>query len=382
VKLNFERITSTGFFIPEVDGLRFVAIASVVIYHLSGFIAEKDLNQYTDNIDYSGLRSLLSHGNVGVPLFFVLSGFILGIPFAKQYLVSGDSVNLKNYYLRRLSRLEPPYILVLTVMLFGTVYVAHLLPFADALKSYIASFFYLHNFIYGREVFPLLNGVAWSLEIEVQFYIFAPILAYVFVVRNVLNRRMSMCIGIFLFSMLNCIIQLPFRSLIEFFQFFLLGFLLADIYVSKVRLWPISKFDALIGIICLSVIWLFRKDDFDLKSQKFVAELALLVSIFIFYYCVLCHNMFKFLSLKWITNIGGQCYSIYLLHFIVISMVGNSLMKYVFFDVRALNVLAYFCILLILVMIISSSFFLLIERPCMQRDWFKKMQLRFISFAK
>ncbi len=80
MNLSFRRITTSGRFIPKVDGLRFIAIVSVVLYHLGGFIAGKDRNVYVDDIDYSFLISLMSHGNLGVLLFFVLSGFILGIP--------------------------------------------------------------------------------------------------------------------------------------------------------------------------------------------------------------------------------------------------------------------------------------------------------------
>jgi peptidoglycan/LPS O-acetylase OafA/YrhL len=69
MKLSFKRITSSGSFIPEIDGLRFIAIASVVLFHLSGFITGNDANQYVDTLDYSFLKHLLSHGHLGVPLF-------------------------------------------------------------------------------------------------------------------------------------------------------------------------------------------------------------------------------------------------------------------------------------------------------------------------
>ena len=58
------RITSKGTFIPEIDGLRFVAIASVVMYHLRGFLSPES--------------RLAAHGYRGVNLFYVISGFVLG----------------------------------------------------------------------------------------------------------------------------------------------------------------------------------------------------------------------------------------------------------------------------------------------------------------
>ena len=52
----------------------------------------------------------------GVELFFVISGFILGLPFAAHYLKGAAPVSLRKYYLRRLTRLEPPYIVALLVL--------------------------------------------------------------------------------------------------------------------------------------------------------------------------------------------------------------------------------------------------------------------------
>jgi len=46
MKLNFKRVTSHKKFIPEIDGLRFIAITIVVLFHLNIFIREKDLNEY------------------------------------------------------------------------------------------------------------------------------------------------------------------------------------------------------------------------------------------------------------------------------------------------------------------------------------------------
>ncbi|MFM7487074.1 MAG: acyltransferase family protein [Cytophagales bacterium] len=99
MKLSFKRITSSGNFIPEIDGLRFIAIASVVLYHLSGFITTKDLNEYVDTINYSFLEHFLSHGHLGVPLFFTISGFILGMPFAKFHVTKENRISIKQSFL-------------------------------------------------------------------------------------------------------------------------------------------------------------------------------------------------------------------------------------------------------------------------------------------
>lgn len=371
MKLSFKRITSSGKFIPEIDGLRFIAIVSVVLYHLSGFLTAKDLNQYTDTFDYSFLKRLLSHGHLGVPLFFVISGFILGMPFAKFHIRKENPVSLKKYFLRRLTRLEPPYILIMTILLLGAVYIAKTVSLSNGIGSYLASFFYSHNFIYGRG--PILNGVAWSLEVEVQFYILAPLMAYIFSVKSSSIRRMSLFFITIFFLILNYSIELPFISLINFVQYFLIGFLLADFYVSNSMIFSKTKFDFLIALSFLGIIWLYDQNDFKSNSQKFIWELIQLVSIFFLYYYVLFHKIFKFLSYSFISNIGGMCYSIYLLHYPIISMFGNPLLKYSFSKYAFANILIYSLLLLFAIMAISSVFFLAIERPCMDKDWYKKI---------
>lgn len=380
MKLSFKRITSSGGFIPEIDGLRFIAITSVVLFHLSEFLKVKDVNLYTDKTDYSLLKNIISHGHLGVPLFFAISGFILGIPFAKFYLAKGDPVSLKKYFLRRLTRLEPPYIIVMTILLFGAVYVAEILTLQNGIVSYLSSIFYSHNFIF-PETLPELNGATWSLEVEVQFYILAPLMAYIFSVKSLLGRRLSMVSIALLFLVINHFIlsQTHYISLINYFQYFLIGFLLADLYVSDSALLPKTKFDFLIGLFFFLIIWLFTVEDFNTDLQKFIWELMLIISIFFLYYYVLFHKIFKFLSFKIITNIGGMCYSIYLLHASIFSLFGNPVSKLSFSKYSYINVTIYSIILLFLVLSISSVFFLLVERPCMDKDWYKKIFKRRVA---
>src|SRR5207249_552017 len=91
--LQLRRITSTGRFIPEVDGLRFVAIASVVLYHFSGLVQATE----SARVGTGALQAIAGHGYRGVNLFYVLSGFILGLPFADHRLRGKKPVSLPAY---------------------------------------------------------------------------------------------------------------------------------------------------------------------------------------------------------------------------------------------------------------------------------------------
>ena len=372
MKLEFKRIISSGTYIPAIDGLRFIAIFSVVLFHISCFISEKKqiINSKFSTFDF--INKIISHGYFGVSLFFIISGFILGIPFASFYLKNGSRVSLKKYFLRRLTRLEIPYALTMTILLFGSVYVAKSLLFNEALKSYLASIVYMHNFTFPKTL-PKLNTPVWSLEIEIQFYILAPLLAHVFSIKSTKKRR-SVLILIALFSLaINNYLSFSFLSIINFVHFFIIGFILSDLYVTNTVFLPNINIDYKLVTTLFVVAWMFDKNDFNSNFKIFLWELFQLLAIFIFYYYVLFHNFFKFLSFKIITNIGGMCYSIYLLHYPIISLFGNKLLKYSFSENQTINNLFFTSIILIVILVISSIFFLFVERPCMDKDWIKKV---------
>ncbi len=372
MKLSFRRITSSGSFIPEIDGLRFIAIISVVLYHLSGFLDEKYLyNTIQYNTYYDFLKTVISHGHLGVPLFFVISGYILGLPFAKFHLANEKAIDLKKYFTRRLTRLEPPYILVMTALFFAVVFVVKKYTLLVALKSYLASITYTHNFFYPDEM-PRLNAVAWSLEVEVQFYVLAPLMAYLFFIKPIKVRRFLLSLLCLFFLFINHFFVFKYVSVINFMHYFLIGFILADLNVSKAKLFPKTSWDFLIGLCCFVTIWLYDDSDFVTNSQRFVWEFVQLICIFCMYYYVLFHKIFKFLSLNTITNIGGMCYTIYLIHYPIISMFGNGLIKYHFFESPLVNAVVYSILLLMLILVISALFFLLVERPFMDKSFFKK----------
>src|SRR6185436_17416816 len=125
--------------------------------------------------------SVLLEGGHGVSFFFMISGFILALPFIKEKMPGGSPVSLKKYYLRRLTRLEPPYLAALLLSFILLVLVKGQ-SFAGLLPHLGASSVYMHNIIYNNPSSVL--GVAWSLEVEVQFYILAPFLCFIFLIKH------------------------------------------------------------------------------------------------------------------------------------------------------------------------------------------------------
>lgn len=315
---NLSRETSSGRFIPEMDGLRFVAIGMVVLYHLNGYmIAKSGLISETAQTDW--MAQIAGVGFHGVELFFVISGFILALPFAAYFLSRQPKVSLKKYYLRRLTRLEPPYLFTVLLLFIFTVAIQG--KSVTALIPHLASsFLYLHSLIYGH-MSPVI-GVGWSLEIEIQFYLLVPLLTLIFAVRERWLRRSIL--GAIIVTMLALQSALPGSSprfslsILAFLQFFLIGFLLADVFLADWRRAPAKAFYwdaiALAGWPLLFVTlrfpigahWIFPGLIFVLYCAAFRGRI--------------CNRLFSY---RWITVVGGMCYSIYLIHYEVISAVAR-----------------------------------------------------------
>jgi peptidoglycan/LPS O-acetylase OafA/YrhL len=361
---RIRRVTRDGRWIPEIDGLRFVAIASVFLFHLSGELQARSGRIIPIEPRYSGLFRLIGHGDCGVNLFFIISGFVLALPFARHFFKGTGAVSIRKYFLRRVTRLEPPYLLsVLIFVIILITYWHHVTM--DLLRHAAISAVYLHGLVYGRKTF--INVVSWSLEIEIQFYIAAPLFMQLYRLPGRLLRRAIMAALIVVIGLAQfTIVGSPRASLSILFyvQFFLMGLLLAEIYILDAdRIRPSPIWDAA-GLAGLALT--FGMNRTFVFSQIFMPWTMALMFLAAFRSVV----MRRFFANPWIAAVGGMCYSIYLMHFQMIA---------VFFKVTRhfvgarFDFLANFAIQLLVtalpVMLISLCFYLLIERPCMDPNW-------------
>lgn len=366
---KFRRITSNQLYFPEIDGIRFVAILLVVLFHIHGYFIAKTQISFTDSPDrYNLLNTLMENGDRGVELFFVLSGFILCLPFAYQYLKDGKKVQLKKYYLRRVTRLEPPYFIAMTAI-FVMHLILHTYPAGVVIPSWLASLVYLHGIIYHHT--PLLTVVAWSLEIEIQFYLLAPFLFRV-LSWNKTSRRVMLVSSIAGFVCLQYIFPPSFSSIYGFVQYFLTGILLADLYVSDTatRLFQ-KKWTSVLSVVTLiAVVYL------PFKGRDTNSELRLLLRIIfpflvgLFYYSVLKNSFIKSLfSYKFIPIIGGMCYTIYLLHYTIISFLGRFTIPVQLTQYYLPNLLLQVVLLGAAITLVSAIYYYYVERPFMSSKW-------------
>ncbi len=363
---QFGRIITRGRrFVPEVDGLRFVAITGVVLFHLSGNTLLKDMTGASVRPVEAWLPKLFGIGNYGVQLFFVLSGFLLAIPFAKWRLGLGAKPSLRTYYFRRLTRLEPPYVVAMLLLFVGGVFALGAQAGWSLWPNLLTSLVYQHNLIYGEP--SRISSVAWSLEVEVQFYIVAPILAIIFSIHNVVTRRavlLATMVGVpFVRSFIPAHFGQTLNSLPWHLEFFVAGLLLADFYLVDWKEAPHRSYRwdmaSLVGWPAFLTLMLWQRFSILIAPVVLVAYLGAFrgkLSSWI-------------LSRPLITVTGGMCYSMYLLHAGVISVtsrIGRHFPLGSSFITR-FAVEAFFGIPAVLAA--TALFFVLLERPCMDPTW-------------
>jgi len=145
--------------IPALDGIRGIAILSVVVYHVA--------LQFPPSIVWpaSWIYAILAWNGVGVDAFFVLSGFLItGILLDAR----GARGYFSAFYARRVLRIVPVYYLFLIWLL-----VIRRTPIPSGTGIYYWTFTTNVMIAQGKSVIPE-TGPLWSLSVEEQFYLFWP----------------------------------------------------------------------------------------------------------------------------------------------------------------------------------------------------------------
>jgi len=147
-----------------IDGIRALAILWVILFHGWGNLRKLFPEILGDALQKPWLV-WLTKGDLGVDLFFVISGFLIGTILFKEFKKT-NTINFKSFYLRRLLRLLPVY-------LFSMVIAQYFLQGAGAEKwtTVWSNLLYVNNYVRGSYM-----AWTWSLAIEEQFYIVIPFL--------------------------------------------------------------------------------------------------------------------------------------------------------------------------------------------------------------
>ena len=153
---------------PEIDGLRALAVISVIVYHAQINIFD---------------HKLFEGGFIGVDIFFVISGYLITSIILKELLITGV-FSFRHFYERRIRRILPVLLFVMLVSL--PIAWLYLLPvnFIEFSKSVLFSIGFSSNFYFhfSGQIYGAENGLfkpflhTWSLSVEEQYYILVPII--------------------------------------------------------------------------------------------------------------------------------------------------------------------------------------------------------------
>jgi len=375
---HLSRVSVSTRFVPEIDGLRFFAIGSVVLYHLLGIISVRRFG--TLQLDHFAAYfplNWLTYGHFGVPLFFAISGFVLALPFADHYLHGREVLPLPRYYVRRLTRLGPPYVINLGFLFLAQIWTGHLA--FSGWPHLLASICYVHDIAYGYQ--SSVNGVAWSLETEVQFYLVAPFLAAaLFRIPGKVVRR-AVVLGLILVAAIAVEAFMPATvdrwngdawrmSLLNYLQYFLVGFLLTDFYLCDWRGKPVSQrrwaWD-LVGVL----VWCFMWSNVDGSA---VAQVLLPLAMLVAYMAAFRGRwQNEIVRNPWVFTVGGMCYTIYLWHQPILMTWGKFGLPHTWLTGAPLplNVAVQFLAGGLLLLILGVILFASTERPFMKKDWYR-----------
>jgi len=248
-----------------LDGLRALSILWVVAFHtVYGYgILAPDASAAPIFAHRGSILFLM--GYLGVDVFFALSGFLIGRLLLSEFEKT-NGLNMRSFYLRRAFRILPAYYVVLALL-------------AASLKGYHANiwanFLYVNNFLSVNDQYM---SWAWSLAIEEQFYLAAPLLMLLLLRRD-RKTQGRLLVGFLVFAVLLRAGIYRWANLDMN-----LGFALPKGDPTSVRYFdvlygkPHTRYGGLLAGIY--VAWLLRDKSFKLtSSQRGIITFASLVSL-------------------------------------------------------------------------------------------------------
>lgn len=250
------------FYLQELDALRFFAFICVFFFHFMDYVP---VDPKTQPILYT----FCTTGAFGVPIFFLLSSFLI-VELLLRELNKTNSIDIKSFYTRRILRIWPLYF----ILFIGLIILGQFMPkvATNDIWAWLAFTFFTGNwyiFHYGWIGGPI--DPLWSIAVEEQFYLGIPFLT------KMGGRKFLIAISLLLILISYgwCIYyaKLEYNGesgqwLNSFFQFqfFAIGALLALFLKGK-----IPSFSGVIrlGLFLVGVaLWFFSVYNFDVKSYN------------------------------------------------------------------------------------------------------------------
>lgn len=353
---------------PDIDGLRAVAVIAVILFHLNA--------------------NWLPGGFLGVDIFFVISGYLIGGILYRE--LSTGTFSLKRFYLRRMRRILPAFF---AVVIFTLIVGAQLMvPGSDewntARSSAKWSVFFGGNFFSALntdyfaptvEVQPLNH--LWSLAVEEQFYFIYPLILWAImgIIKRILppaSSSLTRCVNVVLtalaiasFALAFLPISLHGTALVPYylphlrFGELLIGAILA-VAVAQGNLQPSAKTATFVGSLSILVLIACLILPFPNTTPwfpGFAAALPCIASAGIIYAGARPYWFASALSHRAVVFVGKISYSLYLWHWPLLAFAHYALGRELSNTVLAATAL--------LIVLLSLASYYLIEQPLRHLQW-------------
>ncbi|MGE4428618.1 MAG: acyltransferase family protein [Solirubrobacteraceae bacterium] len=150
-----------------LDGMRGAAAVGIVVLHVWMFVRGDGMRP-----EHTTLDVVISQLRLGMPMFFVLSGYLIFRPFAAAALDGRPGPDLRRYATRRIARIVPAYwvVIIATVILLAAIGHGQAIP-ASQIPTFML---FLQN--YSMETAGRLNPPTWTVSVEVMFYALVPLM--------------------------------------------------------------------------------------------------------------------------------------------------------------------------------------------------------------
>jgi peptidoglycan/LPS O-acetylase OafA/YrhL len=300
--------------IPSLDGIRAVSFMIVFLSH-------------------AGLERLVP-GGFGVTVFFFLSGYLITTLLRMEAERTG-SIDLRGFYLRRVFRIFPPFYLFLA--LFAVLHIVHVSPGGVSLRSTLYQALHFGNYAqaYGIDAGkPVGTKIFWSLAVEEHFYLLFPLL-YLVLRRWFAPAKQVAILGAICAAMLAWRYVLVYGYDAHFYRTFLatdtradsilFGCMLAIVcnpVLDRLRFRPRTLIAAaLLGGFVLLFTLGYREDGFR-ETLRYTLQGVALAPLFVVAIVYHKTKWFAWLNLPLVRYVGVLSYSLYLVHYGVIEIVG------------------------------------------------------------
>jgi peptidoglycan/LPS O-acetylase OafA/YrhL len=341
--------------IPALTGLRFFAAFFILFAHSVDWLAQFQNSNVRQNFSFVAMY--------GMPLFFVLSGFVIHYNYRRVFMSCGAGRAICEFAAARFARLFPLYFFLLVIAVAADDFIGKVHNQEDLWAAILAYYVTLTQtwwyIIYGeRSIIYWIFSVSWSISTEVFFYVaFVPVVSLILAIRT---ARQSLVVGVGYALVVTATLvvvrynlaavltfaetRVPdyigpdrfeqsfyrwlfyFSPYVRVFEFFM-GCLAAQafmLHLERPVMWReqflanIGLGGAFLALICFGVIYLGAIDLGEINA--YVRHLSLnflcapLIGFILFYSARYDTSVSRFISLPGIVLMGEASYSIYLIH--------------------------------------------------------------------